>query len=176
MSPPPTLPPDLITEILSWLPVMFLVRFKCVCKFWKSLISNPTFAKLHLERSPKNTHVLLTLTDVVNISNDNNDNIWVVTPYSVPRLLEHPSVIVNEDDCRRINADAIIPLSSTNGLVYLVGFNSEEQGFQEIWVWFWNPTLRLRSEMSPTLTVPSYRRRPKVHLGSGYDDLSDTYK
>ncbi|CAI9098677.1 OLC1v1035362C1 [Oldenlandia corymbosa var. corymbosa] len=37
------LPEDIIAEILGRLPVKTLLRFKCVCKFWKELISNPNF-------------------------------------------------------------------------------------------------------------------------------------
>ncbi|XP_057427586.1 F-box/kelch-repeat protein At3g23880-like [Lotus japonicus] len=42
---------DLITEILLRLPVKSLVRFKAVCKFWRSLISDPQFATSHFERA-----------------------------------------------------------------------------------------------------------------------------
>ncbi|KAL6201651.1 hypothetical protein ACLB2K_025363 [Fragaria x ananassa] len=34
----PELPFEIITEILSWLPVDALLRFKCVCKTWRSLL------------------------------------------------------------------------------------------------------------------------------------------
>ncbi|MCI34852.1 F-box/kelch-repeat protein, partial [Trifolium medium] len=53
-SPPlPTLPFELIVEILSKLPVKSLMQFQCVCKSWKSLISDPNFAKKHLRMSTK---------------------------------------------------------------------------------------------------------------------------
>ncbi|KAI6695770.1 hypothetical protein NL676_023480 [Syzygium grande] len=41
---------DLVIEILSRLPVKSLMRFKCVSKRWRSLISDPGFAKSHLQR------------------------------------------------------------------------------------------------------------------------------
>ncbi|KAG4979322.1 hypothetical protein JHK84_032900 [Glycine max] len=47
-------------EILSWVPVMVMMRLRCVSKSWNSLIFNPTFIKLHLERSSRNTDILLT--------------------------------------------------------------------------------------------------------------------
>lgn len=45
------LPDDLIVKILSFLPVISLVRFSCVNKSWKTIISDRTFVKLHLNRS-----------------------------------------------------------------------------------------------------------------------------
>ncbi|RHN59202.1 putative F-box domain-containing protein [Medicago truncatula] len=43
------LPRELIIQILMWLPVKSLIRFKCVCKLWFSLISDPHFANSHFQ-------------------------------------------------------------------------------------------------------------------------------
>src|SRR3954466_4024546 len=43
------LPLELIIEILLKLPVKTLLRFRCVCKSWLSLISNNSFATSHFE-------------------------------------------------------------------------------------------------------------------------------
>ncbi|MCH90809.1 F-box/kelch-repeat protein [Trifolium medium] len=173
MSPSTTiLPTDLIIEILSWLPVKLLVRFTCVSKLWKSLIFDPSFSRLHLQRSPKNTHVLLTLRESVN-----DVDSWVVTPYSVRHLFEHPASAVNEDECRRFKNNTYDAVGSTNGLVCLMDDNSQQDGVREIWFRFWNPTLRLRSKKSPTLIVmPNVDLSAQVHCGFGYDDSTDTFK
>ncbi|AES79465.1 F-box protein interaction domain protein [Medicago truncatula] len=55
--PLPTLPFDLVLEILYRLPVKSLMQFKCVCKSWKSFISHPKFAKKHFCVSTKTHHL-----------------------------------------------------------------------------------------------------------------------
>ncbi|KAI8561451.1 hypothetical protein RHMOL_Rhmol04G0340700 [Rhododendron molle] len=40
----PNIPPDLVTEILSHLPIQSLLRFRCVCKPWRDSISDPRLA------------------------------------------------------------------------------------------------------------------------------------
>lgn len=41
---------DMIVETLSRLPVKSLMRFKCVCKSWYSLVKDPNFIYKHLEK------------------------------------------------------------------------------------------------------------------------------
>ncbi|CAA0821223.1 Unknown protein [Striga hermonthica] len=47
----PNFPDDIIAEILSRLPVKSLVRFKCVSKSWRALISGDQFVRAHLRIS-----------------------------------------------------------------------------------------------------------------------------
>ncbi|KAL8031850.1 hypothetical protein ABFX02_13G055400 [Erythranthe guttata] len=61
------LPEDIVTEILSRLPVQSLLRFKSVCKPWRFLISSKHFIKTHLQISDKNetfTHHRFILTSL----------------------------------------------------------------------------------------------------------------
>ncbi|CAI9117927.1 OLC1v1019419C1 [Oldenlandia corymbosa var. corymbosa] len=50
---PINLPDELIIEILTWLPAKTLLRFRCVSKSWRALISTPKFIKAQLENSFK---------------------------------------------------------------------------------------------------------------------------
>ncbi|CAL5041572.1 unnamed protein product [Urochloa decumbens] len=47
-----SLPEDVIFDVLSWLPVRSLCRFRCVCKAWRALISyDPAFAAAQKSRA-----------------------------------------------------------------------------------------------------------------------------
>jgi len=52
---PPHLPFDLVTKILCLFPVKHLLRLRCICKSWNSLISDDSnFARKHLRLSTSN--------------------------------------------------------------------------------------------------------------------------
>ncbi|KAL6188641.1 hypothetical protein ACLB2K_040032 [Fragaria x ananassa] len=52
-----SLPLEILDEILSWLPVKTLCRFKCVSKPLRDLISDPGFIKRHRDRAIQNEYV-----------------------------------------------------------------------------------------------------------------------
>ncbi|XP_059661810.1 F-box/kelch-repeat protein At3g06240-like [Cornus florida] len=70
----PYLTQHLIVEILSKLPVKALLRFKCVSKRWRSLISDPHFIKAHLNQS------------LTTNSNIQTQRILVATPFCPLRV------------------------------------------------------------------------------------------
>ncbi|CAL5069526.1 unnamed protein product [Urochloa decumbens] len=47
----PTIPDELVYEILLHLPVKTLARSRSVCKAWRAIISNPSFIHTHLKHS-----------------------------------------------------------------------------------------------------------------------------
>uniref|UniRef100_N1R0Q5 Uncharacterized protein n=1 Tax=Aegilops tauschii TaxID=37682 RepID=N1R0Q5_AEGTA len=51
--PPPYLPSEVIFGILSWLPSRSVLRFRCVCKAWQAMLSDPVFITAHHECSKK---------------------------------------------------------------------------------------------------------------------------
>ncbi|KAI5675492.1 hypothetical protein M9H77_06442 [Catharanthus roseus] len=76
---------DLMVEILLHLPVKSLLRFKCVSKQWKSMISNPYFAHRHTRRnSTRPTSSLLILKRrgmlILSLGNDANSPAGFRTP------------------------------------------------------------------------------------------------
>ncbi|XP_028083969.1 F-box/kelch-repeat protein At3g06240-like isoform X1 [Camellia sinensis] len=53
------LPEDVVIEILSRLPVKSLLRFKCVCRYWCTLIKSPDFISKHFNQENNNGHLLV---------------------------------------------------------------------------------------------------------------------
>ncbi|OIV98335.1 hypothetical protein TanjilG_16662 [Lupinus angustifolius] len=163
----PVLMNELIEEILSWLPVKTLVQFSSVCKYWKSLLSDPYFIKLHLQRSSKHDNLILTI-----ITPSGRDR--CVTPCSIGSLLRN-RYIAPEDGHLQLNCKYSV-LGSCNGLVCLIGSTHENQIGQH-WVRFWNPAIRLKSRKSPFLQVDLHANElGSTKFGFGYDKSSDTYK
>jgi hypothetical protein len=93
------LPNDLIAEILSFLPVKYLVRFRSVCKPWKTLIYDHNFVKLHLNRSPT-TNPLFTLTTHHIPS---RGYFYSVVPYPISGLIKNMSFPLSIDPYYSLN-------------------------------------------------------------------------
>ncbi|KAK7347490.1 hypothetical protein VNO80_22021 [Phaseolus coccineus] len=168
MASAPNLPEELIMEILSWLSVKSLMRFRCVSKTWNSLIFHPYVVKSHLGRSSRNTRVVLKLKDL------NDEACTLLSFCSIPRLIQNPAS--SFDDSRQHPVKFFI--GSCNGLLCLHDSLSIDE-CEEHWVHFWNPATRILSEPSPCLRLHSHVYRTKsccMKFGFGYDDRSDTYK
>ncbi|MED6161252.1 hypothetical protein PIB30_058982 [Stylosanthes scabra] len=146
----PHLPEDVVMLILSFLPLKSLMRFMCVCRSWKSLITSPMFAKLKYVplRTPKDAGIILTIDDTT----------------QCPDL-----TIIHAVPCSVFR-------STCHGLVCLAGpvWESEDSRGQS-WVKFWNPETRIASERSPSLHFNS-DLTVALNYGFGYDRENDVYR
>ncbi|KEH26443.1 F-box and associated interaction domain protein [Medicago truncatula] len=119
---PVILPDELITEILSRLNVKSLMRLRCVSKLWKTLISDPTFVKMHLQVSKRNSYLAL------HMDNGYFGYTYTVAPISVSLLLESTSKPITRtgNHYSRFHARYCCGIvGSCNGLIYLlVGLSS----------------------------------------------------
>ncbi|OIW20407.1 hypothetical protein TanjilG_11098 [Lupinus angustifolius] len=168
---------ELIFEILSWLPAILLLRFRCICKSWKSLISDPNFIKLHLQRAPKNANLILTL-----IGNHGKRS---AISCSFRSLLHHnpssPTTVVAENLHYRLKLMKHTGIGvSCNGLICLVrafprNFRGNE--FHKYRVGLWNPVTKLFSKRSADLLVKVEGRAfDSAEFRFWYDKLTKTYK
>jgi len=120
--PPPSqlqafLADELIAEVLSFLSVKSLMRLKCVSKSWKYLISEPYFAKLHLNRTTQNAVRTI-------VSYDAYFTSYKAVSFTVFPLLKNPArdpyYQLTDKDCRYI-------VGSCNGLLCLFGGSEYRQ-------------------------------------------------
>ncbi|XP_058202753.1 F-box/kelch-repeat protein At3g06240-like [Rhododendron vialii] len=162
MSDGGTLPQEILTDVLSRLPVKLLCRFKCVSPSWKTLISSPYFAKTHLNRTktlknPKNPNkkILLMADDLYSVDLAHTNP--TATKLSIPpaeQRLQHQVRVVN----------------SCDGLVLL----SIRCGSELILL---NPSTRECKKLPAfTCVVDSANYIDSNLYGVGYDSSTDDYK
>jgi len=164
----PTIPDELMIEILSRVPVKALMRFRCVSKYWNSFVFDPNLVKLHLQRSPRDNPILYTLSEY----DEFDDDAHFLHRSSTQRLLQNPpSVVGNQEDgvpvfANYANYDVV---GVCNGLVCLSRLHTN---LDEIWVRFWNPATRFSSDESPSC----YIEYGCANMAFGHDASTDTYK
>ncbi|KAM3356940.1 F-box/kelch-repeat protein like [Capsicum galapagoense] len=154
----PILPVELVTEILSRLPVKTLLTFRSVSKSWLALISSLEFIKNHLR-----------------ISANNKD-------YAQHRLLLRYKCILKDCYLRSLFCNSVMEVSrldcpvtdqhktfwsvvgSVNGLICLTG------GEKALCIW--NPSIRKYKTFPDFITNWMVR----IVYGFGYDEFNDDYK
>ncbi|CAK8542447.1 unnamed protein product [Lathyrus sativus] len=173
MNPSPIfLPEDLITELLSFLPVKSLIRFKCVNNSWRTLISDSTFVKLHLKKSATQNPMFTLITHhmkfIPGVSLFVN---YSVVPYPIRTLLDNPAVPLFDDPYYYVkNKGCSKVIASCNGLILLTGdfFNGI---YKEFWFRLWNPATKTISK-----EIGCFNFEKPFRFGFGCDDSANTYK
>ncbi|KAL5098071.1 hypothetical protein RYX36_002398 [Vicia faba] len=168
-------PDDLIIEIITLLAVKPLLRFKCVSNSWNTLISNPTFVKLHLKKSKTSPNQKFTLitNHLKPLEGDYSfDSDWSMVPYPISCLLDNPSATFIVDSYYLLDKEYSIA-GSCNGLICLVGhnFTNMYSEYQEYWLRLWNPATRKISQK-----IGYFRELHSYVFNFGWDDSADTFK
>ncbi|MED6169351.1 hypothetical protein PIB30_020656 [Stylosanthes scabra] len=172
-------PPDLIWEILVRLPAILLLKLKCVCRSWKSLISSPEFAMHHLQYSTLNPSTPLLCWNQGTMTHPIKHGLKeALHKVRTNDTIMHSRYFFNY--CRPIpdvfftylpidGAKGIIR-GSCNGLLCL-----SNSGFPLHTLTLLNPTTR---SASPTISVPFHPHHQEniPFWGFGYDALHDKYK
>ncbi|XP_062162393.1 F-box/kelch-repeat protein At3g23880-like [Alnus glutinosa] len=156
------LPEDLVIQILVWLPVVSLLRFKSVCKSWYALITNQNFITQHLlHNKNSNTQLLLKTCDKTTedyvVSTISYETLQVSRTHALP------------PECLGIDKISIFVTGSCNGLVCLHDYRSV----------IWNPATK-ETKVVPKSNLP--RIVPAGYLtridgmSFGFDVKTNDYK
>ncbi|XP_065857742.1 F-box protein CPR1-like [Euphorbia lathyris] len=151
------LPEELINEILLWLPVKSLLRFRCVCKSFCAIMESQSFINSHFKRSSEN-RIHRKLIDL-GVHWKGNEG-----------LLIH-ALDFNEEFQQEVVLDKLFPsmsypllFSYCNGLVLLYTFPCE--------FYVWNPSTR-KYRILPGFPVT---RTHNLKFALGYDSTTDDFK
>ncbi|XP_024185413.1 F-box/kelch-repeat protein At3g23880 isoform X2 [Rosa chinensis] len=165
---------DVIAEILARLPVKSLMRFRCVCKSWRALISESYFVKKHLSYEERgiteSAHRLIFMLDPPLVldyealksmkDDDYGDGDGAGAQFAVTQL-DFPVTKSIPDSGNRV------AVGSCNGLV-CVQVDCEA-------IMLWNPCTR-DSKILPEPPRVINSEYWYYFYGFGYDSASDDYK
>ncbi|KAL3507791.1 hypothetical protein ACH5RR_033173 [Cinchona calisaya] len=163
----PTLPDELIFEILSRFPVKSLLRFSCVSKSWLSLISSKQFIATHLEKSSKNDDYIYHRL-IYSIGCPIYGLKWSpLQPAFYSPVIEEVTYI--DHHMKYLNKCLDKPvkiLGSCNGLFCILIDRNH--------VFLWNPSIKKLRQ----LPCSGFQAKPYdyARYGFGYDKLNDDYK
>jgi len=167
-------PNDLITEVLSVLPVKSILRFRCVSNSWNILISDSTFVKFHLKRSKSRNPLFTLITEHITYYPDGSyvasEYDVAVAPYSIRSLIENPSFNLTVDPYYELKPTGCCDIVGTcNGLICLVAY-------PEILFCLWNPSTRETSKSFGHFRDFDCSGSDHSGFMFGCDNSTDTYK
>lgn len=147
---------------------------KSVCKSWKTLISHPSFIKIHLNHSLSSQNPYSYLFYVNNWTQNHK---YVFIPFPVNHLLENHPITLPEDPYFILNGDKDCHevVGSCNGLVCLRGYSFPDEDNTLMWLRLWNPATRTISNKLGFLYDSDYNWC-FWNLVFGYDNSTHTYK
>ncbi|CAL1353008.1 unnamed protein product [Linum trigynum] len=161
----PNIPEELITDILWRLPInkpSCVARFRCVCKSWCALLSNPSFI---LREDPLDSDLQI----LINFDNENDEPVYsLLSADTLDPLLPSPvSLPFNAENPLEHGGRIITIAGSCNGLICI---SRDRDGLI-----LWNPAT------AETKLVPPSPSRPQClwsldAVGFGFDSETNDYK
>ncbi|XP_019256508.1 PREDICTED: F-box/kelch-repeat protein At3g23880-like [Nicotiana attenuata] len=149
-------------EILSRLPVLSLLQFKCVSKFWKAFISDCYFKMKHLSHAKNDQNSQKFLTSQMCMDKDDMFNFYRSSLSSV-QVVEDEQKLDCPSSCKPVNC---MLFCCCDGLVLLAVCDRLVEHLL-----LWNPSTR------ESILLP-HPESPLIDcvFGMGYDATSDDYK
>ncbi|XP_059670668.1 F-box only protein 8-like [Cornus florida] len=150
---------DVIIEILSRLPGKSLMRLRCVCKYWSTLIRNSSFISRHFHHHSNNGHLFVQHYD------------YSTKKYTFALF---PDVTLANPWVEYHNlGDLQMPTEP--------GFLGILHGIIGLWDWYrivlWNPAIReFRVVPIPNPNIPPFSSIQRRLSGFGYDPITNNYK
>jgi len=165
-----TLPDELIDKVITSFDIKTLMLMKCVCKSWKTLISDSDFVKRHLKKQSTQMTHLAFLTN-------NHEHLQECKVVPISSLIESTSnaITLAVPSHRFYYKGAGRIVGSCNGLVCIQdsSFTAE---YSEHTFSFWNFATRTKSEALVSCRSNRSRTNNVCNFTFGYDNSTNTYK
>ncbi|KNA21365.1 hypothetical protein SOVF_043830 [Spinacia oleracea] len=161
------LPTEIITEILSRLPVKSLLVLIFVCKSWYSLIKSPNFVKLHLNQtliSNSDRYLLLSYSSVNSSDEENLHNHLDFSDID----LNHNHLVFWDLD-HPLKHHEVNLIGSCNGVVCISDKSNTD-------FFLFNPLTKSQRKLPPNNIGPNPLNNETLVFGFGYDSENDDYK
>ncbi|KAJ8526214.1 hypothetical protein K7X08_028691 [Anisodus acutangulus] len=129
---------EILMDILNRLPVRSLLRFKCVSKFWATLISEPYFKKKHLNHAKNDQNFQKLLIIQTGFDNEDAFNFYCSSLSSV-QAFEDEQKLDWPSTCKLVSCKV---LCGCDGLVLLLVTDR-----RDILFLLWNPSTRESIEL-----------------------------
>ncbi|KAK9755746.1 hypothetical protein RND81_01G047200 [Saponaria officinalis] len=163
---------DVIVEILSWLPVKWLLQYKSVCKAWHALISSPNFVSKHLKNYYRNKNYSDMCDFFLKQSYVDYDLYHLQSLVMAVDETPTPRVVAFED---MVNMPMYVSeiCGPCDGLYYLFYYYDTIRAL-------WNPAINELRVLPPLLTKSDPVLDPCQTAGEvyglGFDSVSSDYK
>ncbi|PIA50248.1 hypothetical protein AQUCO_01300767v1 [Aquilegia coerulea] len=157
---------EITTEILSRVPVEDLLRFKCACKCWNTLLKDPFFIKLHLHQHIRNNNSFLIYNCTGKIYSVDYDILSL--SFNLNR-----AVMVNCPIQLKPKSEDFTIYGSCNGILLIGVLNRFTDEYKRICLW--NPSTRECKNLCPPLAREHNDYSSLVYC-LGYDISTDDYK
>ncbi|XP_059654766.1 putative F-box protein At3g16210 [Cornus florida] len=159
------IPDELVMEILGRLPVRTLLRFRCVCKSWCSLISSENFVTFWFNQTKRS------------VNNMNNLLLKHYTLHDKPHKQEHFSLHLDDESFTEYplnkgsrpvaRFDHLTVVGSCNGMVCVA---------EDHTLYLWNPSVRKFVVLPRPLKILHNKLYYVLALGLGFDSTTNDYK
>ncbi|KAE8717547.1 hypothetical protein F3Y22_tig00110044pilonHSYRG00165 [Hibiscus syriacus] len=166
---PQSIPEEIIIEILSDLPVKSLLRFGCVSKSWKSLISDPFFIRKHLKRIQNDRKFS---EKRVLIKTACSGSPFIIGSFPLNAIHEDPFVKATRIECPLERSYRSIKIvGSCDGLI-CIAIREDAEFLSKYTLFLLNPALRVSKRL------PDLNCKTGICLvyGFGFDASKDDYK
>jgi hypothetical protein len=156
-------PYDIVYDILTWLPMKSIMRFRCVSKSCNSIITDPIFITTHLDKANS-------------LSNDNGYLLYMSERKYIPEKQDYSRfnelcTVVYQDQTLTEISRFEIPFTHISILGFCNGMFFLHKYRKQI-LYLWNPSIRKYKMLSPHFTG---RYNGVVH-GIAYHSQNNDFK